>query len=284
MLDSFLELKLENEKLRLMIADMDLGSAENDHERRNSSAAYHPDLLKQELDGDSSGWQMPINPIFGTQPTADGSGAHAGGGRRASGQFSRNNSMGSHETSPVMRTGSRDGDIAGLGLSNVDDSEEEPKTSPTAPAAAAVGTETERRKKPKQDDGDHVCTDCGRVDSPEWRKGPLGPKTLCNACGLRWAKKVKRKGGDPNVAAAPGVMGSVGGMQPHMMPLQGQHPIPLNHPPPFGRTESGQMQGMPMGRSGSMSGINMGSMISPSPTGFASMPFPGDSQQGGGQR
>lgn len=38
----------------------------------------------------------------------------------------------------------------------------------------------------------HVCTTCGRTDSPEWRKGPRGPKTLCNACGLRWAKKVRK--------------------------------------------------------------------------------------------
>ncbi|EJD53150.1 GATA-domain-containing protein [Auricularia subglabra TFB-10046 SS5] len=34
-----------------------------------------------------------------------------------------------------------------------------------------------------------VCADCGRTDSPEWRKGPRGPKTLCNACGLRFSKK-----------------------------------------------------------------------------------------------
>ena len=33
----------------------------------------------------------------------------------------------------------------------------------------------------------------GTLDSPEWRKGPNGPKTLCNACGLRWAKKEKKK-------------------------------------------------------------------------------------------
>lgn len=36
-----------------------------------------------------------------------------------------------------------------------------------------------------------MCRDCGTVDSPEWRKGPDGPKSLCNACGLRWAKKAK---------------------------------------------------------------------------------------------
>ncbi|KAI9299540.1 hypothetical protein BJ944DRAFT_274145 [Cunninghamella echinulata] len=39
----------------------------------------------------------------------------------------------------------------------------------------------------------YQCTDCGSKNSPEWRKGPLGPKTLCNACGLRWAKKNKKQ-------------------------------------------------------------------------------------------
>jgi ribosomal protein L37AE/L43A len=38
----------------------------------------------------------------------------------------------------------------------------------------------------------HVCMTCGRTDSPEWRKGPQGPKTLCNACGLRWAKESRK--------------------------------------------------------------------------------------------
>ncbi|KAI8453592.1 hypothetical protein BY996DRAFT_6414521 [Phakopsora pachyrhizi] len=36
-----------------------------------------------------------------------------------------------------------------------------------------------------------VCKECGVTDSPEWRKGPMGRKTLCNACGLRWAKRSK---------------------------------------------------------------------------------------------
>lgn len=47
----------------------------------------------------------------------------------------------------------------------------------------------------------HVCTDCGTTESPEWRKGPSGPKTLCNACGLRWAKK-NRKENEEAAAAA----------------------------------------------------------------------------------
>lgn len=35
------------------------------------------------------------------------------------------------------------------------------------------------------------CLECGTDNSPEWRKGPDGPKTLCNRCGLRFAKKLR---------------------------------------------------------------------------------------------
>jgi PAS domain S-box-containing protein len=56
----------------------------------------------------------------------------------------------------------------------------------------------EKKKKLKTSE-EYVCTDCGTLDSPEWRKGPSGPKTLCNACGLRWAKKEKKKNNASNV-------------------------------------------------------------------------------------
>ncbi|KAF2454606.1 hypothetical protein BDY21DRAFT_290777 [Lineolata rhizophorae] len=49
------------------------------------------------------------------------------------------------------------------------------------------------KKKKSKGPEEYVCTDCGTLDSPEWRKGPQGPKTLCNACGLRWAKKEKKR-------------------------------------------------------------------------------------------
>lgn len=26
------------------------------------------------------------------------------------------------------------------------------------------------------------CLGCGATETPEWRRGPLGPRTLCNAC------------------------------------------------------------------------------------------------------
>lgn len=32
------------------------------------------------------------------------------------------------------------------------------------------------------------CVHCRTTETPLWRAGPAGPKTLCNACGVRWKK------------------------------------------------------------------------------------------------
>ncbi|KAL0938556.1 gata transcription factor [Colletotrichum truncatum] len=37
------------------------------------------------------------------------------------------------------------------------------------------------------------CHKCHRVDTPEWRPGPDGPSTLCNVCGLVYAKRERKK-------------------------------------------------------------------------------------------
>ena len=57
-------------------------------------------------------------------------------------------------------------------------------------AGGADGSKRDKKKLRVAEE--YVCADCGTLDSPEWRKGPRGPKTLCNACGLRWAKKEKK--------------------------------------------------------------------------------------------
>ncbi|KAL4341788.1 hypothetical protein GQ457_08G004900 [Hibiscus cannabinus] len=33
------------------------------------------------------------------------------------------------------------------------------------------------------------CTDCRTTKTPLWRGGPAGPKSLCNACGIKYRKK-----------------------------------------------------------------------------------------------
>jgi len=51
------------------------------------------------------------------------------------------------------------------------------------------------KKTPKRKRGqvaDLFCLQCGTTSSPEWRAGPEGPKTLCNACGLAYYKKNRK--------------------------------------------------------------------------------------------
>lgn len=43
------------------------------------------------------------------------------------------------------------------------------------------------------------CHSCNRAETPEWRRGPDGARTLCNACGLHYAKLTRKVG--PNKAA-----------------------------------------------------------------------------------
>ena len=45
------------------------------------------------------------------------------------------------------------------------------------------------------------CTHCGSNLTPEWRRGPDGDKSLCNACGLFYSKLI-RKYHSPNIAGS----------------------------------------------------------------------------------
>lgn len=40
------------------------------------------------------------------------------------------------------------------------------------------------------------CRSCHTTSTPEWRKGPTGIKDMCNACGLRWNRRLKKMKGD----------------------------------------------------------------------------------------
>ncbi|CAK3759836.1 White collar 2 [Lecanosticta acicola] len=91
------------------------------------------------------------------------------------------------------------------------------------------GSKKEKKKLKVADE--YVCADCGTLDSPEWRKGPKGPKTLCNACGLRWAKKEKKRSGDDIKNSNSPVNG-----------MASQQPLP----PAIGLNHSGQPPGLPL--------------------------------------
>jgi len=50
-----------------------------------------------------------------------------------------------------------------------------------------------KRGRPPLDKTTRKCTNCGTNATPEWRKGPAGPHTLCNACGLHFMKAQRRE-------------------------------------------------------------------------------------------
>jgi len=41
------------------------------------------------------------------------------------------------------------------------------------------------------------CYHCNSANTPEWRTGPLGRGTLCNACGLRYQSKLRKNRKEP---------------------------------------------------------------------------------------
>ncbi|CAL1404266.1 unnamed protein product [Linum trigynum] len=65
----------------------------------------------------------------------------------------------------------------------------EPESMPRVDEKISSGLVKGIQKKRKQQQGTSSetrrCSHCGVSETPQWREGPLGPKTLCNACGVR---------------------------------------------------------------------------------------------------
>ncbi|TQV96250.1 hypothetical protein V2A60_003324 [Cordyceps javanica] len=214
LLDSFLEHKIENERLKRRIAELQREEQADADETRqqlsqtmSQSAATGSNMAPSEFTGPAS---TPLHgPGHGDTAmsgTPDGSmfngaltrenleGAAAGAHRDSLRDKMARYEGASHVETIEMLTGLRyiEGERShGITTGN---------TSPAlikGDAGIAIpkdrdGRLGEKKKKLKVSE-EYVCTDCGTLDSPEWRKGPSGPKTLCNACGLRWAKKEKKR-------------------------------------------------------------------------------------------
>lgn len=59
-----------------------------------------------------------------------------------------------------------------------------PDTDAVVHSPAAKKRPPARRKDPVADN--RRCFHCSTNHTPQWRTGPMGPKTLCNACGVRY--------------------------------------------------------------------------------------------------
>lgn len=62
-----------------------------------------------------------------------------------------------------------------------------------------AGVDTKKRRGRAAPPG--RCHSCNRAETPEWRRGPDGARTLCNACGLHYAKLTRKKNGANNTTA-----------------------------------------------------------------------------------
>lgn len=69
-----------------------------------------------------------------------------------------------------------------------------PKHRPANTTGSTASTNTGKSQTTASPTTTPTCHRCGTTSTPEWRRGPDGARTLCNACGLYHAKLVKRKG------------------------------------------------------------------------------------------
>ena len=85
--------------------------------------------------------------------------------------------------------------------------------------------------------GMKCCTKCGATKTPQWREGPYGPKTLCNACGVKRTRKLRaEQEGQKRRRTSSSVKGSNKGSRQAnavikdegVYQLQGQNSINLN--------------------------------------------------------
>ncbi|RVD86983.1 uncharacterized protein DFL_005233 [Arthrobotrys flagrans] len=229
LLDSFLEHKIENERLKRRIAELRLEEQEEQDAQaraRNEAAAAVAAALNAEGSADnnaatvvsalasnhSNSMPPPAMPGQLTRQNLEGLNNSALRSDSLRDKMARYEGV-THTDAIEMLTGLRynEGERS-RGISTGD-------TSPSlirGDAGVPISTDREsrgsgERKKKIKVSNEYVCTDCGTLDSPEWRKGPTGPKTLCNACGLRWAKKEKKRNSvsGPSTHHAPPLGGSV---------------------------------------------------------------------------
>ena len=222
LLDSFLEHKIENVRLQARIAALKREEAE---EAEAQAKSYHKRPGGGTLSRTESGDMTPMSPSRTSRgdsaetnsmpPPAKPTVSNVALTREAldeANSFARPDSItdkmaryegSSHVDSIEMLTGLhyREGERAhGISTGGTSpalirgDAGIDIPADKTDPRFAGSSYQDKKAKKIKTAE-EYVCTDCGTLDSPEWRRGPSGPKTLCNACGLRWAKKEKKRSG-----------------------------------------------------------------------------------------
>ncbi|KAF3654025.1 hypothetical protein FXO38_15344 [Capsicum annuum] len=69
------------------------------------------------------------------------------------------------------------------------------------------------------------CANCDTTSTPLWRNGPRGPKSLCNACGIRFKKEERR------ASAAAATANGGGGIETHQHMINSSTTSWVHHQP-----------------------------------------------------
>jgi hypothetical protein len=107
---------------------------------------------------------------------------------------------------------------------------------PSSPPASASGSP--QRRRTKRMFNNKACQHCDTQFTSQWRTGPSGPSTLCNACGIRYARQVRqdraREAAAGGQGQRPREVGSTA--SPHQSPISDESPVtsPIvaSSPPP----------------------------------------------------
>lgn len=71
----------------------------------------------------------------------------------------------------------------------VDPPNQADSSKPDISSPTESNTSSPKKPSPRSTDNTNMskeCSYCGRKTTPMWRRGPQGPGTLCNACGVKW--------------------------------------------------------------------------------------------------
>jgi len=92
--------------------------------------------------------------------------------------------------------------------------------------------ESSKYKKRSRAAGPGRCHSCNIAETPEWRRGPDGARTLCNACGLHYAKVSKKQKQAQEEATQPAVASAPRSAADEIN--NATAPLPSSRPPHFG--------------------------------------------------
>ncbi|RDX70080.1 GATA transcription factor 2, partial [Mucuna pruriens] len=99
-------------------------------------------------------------------------------------QFVDDNATSFHDFPPSVSTGSNTTPF--LANNNNNHSNDNDNNDPKASSLVAGKSRARREGSAAGDGGARRCSHCASEKTPQWRSGPMGPKTLCNACGVRF--------------------------------------------------------------------------------------------------